>query len=232
MLLSAAAIVILALVHVLTPRMTFLDVVPRSRWLSLAGGAAVAYVFLQLLPELAGHQATLAAAEGAAALGEQAVYAVALVGLTLFYGLERMVRTLPARRTDAFRVHLATFALYNVLIGYLVLVERRDDSLVGMVLFALAMGLHFLSSDYGMRLDDRARYDRRGRWLLAAALAAGGAIGAVGEVPDWLVAALFAFLAGGVLLNVLKEELPEERQSRFWPFLAGVVLYGALLFFV
>ena len=40
---------------------------------------------------------------------------------------------------------------------------------------------------------------------------------------------LFAFLAGGVTLNVLKEELPEERQSRFWPFLLGAAGYAALL---
>ena len=38
-----------------------------------------------------------------------------------------------------------------------------------------------------------------------------------------------AFIAGAIILNVLKEELPEERQSRFIPFILGVVLYGALL---
>ena len=31
------------------------------------------------------------------------------------------------------------------------------------------------------------------------------------------------------MLNVLKEELPAERQSRFWAFLAGVSLYTVLL---
>ena len=41
--------------------------------------------------------------------------------------------------------------------------------------------------------------------------------------------ALFAFLAGGVVLNVMKEELPEERQSRFGAFLLGVAGYGGVL---
>jgi hypothetical protein len=40
---------------------------------------------------------------------------------------------------------------------------------------------------------------------------------------------LFSFLAGGVVLNVLKEELPEERKSNFWAFLFGVVFYAGLL---
>jgi hypothetical protein len=49
------------------------------------------------------------------------------------------------------------------------------------------------------------------------------------QVSDVAVDVLFAFLAGGVILNVLKEELPEERQSRYLPFAAGAAVYAALL---
>jgi zinc transporter ZupT len=51
-------------------------------------------------------------------------------------------------------------------------------------------------------------------------------------ISDFLspaIALLFAFLAGGVILNVLKEELPEERQSRFWAFTLGAGFYAVLL---
>jgi hypothetical protein len=48
-------------------------------------------------------------------------------------------------------------------------------------------------------------------------------------VPEQGVIALFSFLSGAIVLNVLKEELPEERKSRFLPFLAGAATYGALL---
>ena len=40
---------------------------------------------------------------------------------------------------------------------------------------------------------------------------------------------LSAFLAGGIVLNVLKEELPEQRESHFWAFALGTGLYAALL---
>ena len=43
------------------------------------------------------------------------------------------------------------------------------------------------------------------------------------------VAALTAFLGGGVVLNVLKEEVPSQRQSRFWAFAGGAAGYAALL---
>jgi mannose/cellobiose epimerase-like protein (N-acyl-D-glucosamine 2-epimerase family) len=38
-----------------------------------------------------------------------------------------------------------------------------------------------------------------------------------------------SFLAGGIIMSVLKEELPAERQSRFWPFALSAALYGVLL---
>lgn len=40
---------------------------------------------------------------------------------------------------------------------------------------------------------------------------------------------LFAFLAGSVVLNVIKEELPSERRSRFASFAAGVLGYSVVL---
>jgi hypothetical protein len=49
------------------------------------------------------------------------------------------------------------------------------------------------------------------------------------EVPRAGLGLLRAFLVGGVILNVLKEELPGERQSRFWAFALGAGAYGALL---
>ncbi len=40
---------------------------------------------------------------------------------------------------------------------------------------------------------------------------------------------ILAVLAGSVILNVLKEELPEERESRFCAFAVGAGTYAALL---
>ena len=34
---------------------------------------------------------------------------------------------------------------------------------------------------------------------------------------------------GSVVLNVLKEELPDDQDSRFWPFALGAAAYSALL---
>jgi zinc transporter ZupT len=75
----------------------------------------------------------------------------------------------------------------------------------------------------------RESYDRVGRWILAAAIIVGWVIGQGTEIHEAAIAVLFAFLAGGVILNVLKEELPDERQSKFWAFALGAAIYAALL---
>jgi hypothetical protein len=39
-------------------------------------------------------------------------------------------------------------------------------------------------------------------------------------------------LAGSSILNTMKEELPKVRESRFWAFTIGAVIYSALLIIV
>jgi zinc transporter ZupT len=213
-----------AAVHVLSARLSRFDTVPRSVWLSFGGGVSVAYVFLHVLPELAAHEARLR--ERGTALEAQ-VFAVALLGLVAFYGVERLARSARGG-AGVFWIHVGSFAVYNALIGYL-LHHREETDLKGLVLFAIALGLHFLVNDRGLATHHGALYARFGRWLVAGAVLAGFALGTVLEPLPEVVAGLFAFLAGGIVLNVLKEELPEERESRFLAFLVGAVGYAALL---
>jgi hypothetical protein len=220
-LASGLAAAAFALVHLLGARLDFLRSLPRSIWLSAAGGVSVAYVFVHILPDLAGHQREVEEA-GLLEQIESHVWLVALFGLAAFYGLDRLARR---RKRDAavFWIHLGSFALYNLLIGYL-LVDRES----GLLAYAFAMGLHFLVNDQGLREHHGGAY-RRGRWLLAAAPLAGWALAVATDLAPLLLSALFAFLAGGIILNVLKEELPEDRESRFWAFAAGIAAYTALL---
>ena len=238
-LMTALLAVGLALVHLFSGELRFLDVMPRSRWLSAASGISVAYVFVHLLPDLAEEQETIreAVGEGFSFL-EYHVYLVALVGLAVFYGLERAANASRRRRRNAgkedsteagvFWLHVASFSAYNSLIGYLLL-HQETPGFQSLFLFAFALGLHFVVNDYGLRKDHKGAYDRAGRWILAASVFAGWGIGLFGEISEAALAVLFAFLAGGVVLNVLKEELPEERESNFGAFAVGAALYAAIL---
>ncbi len=237
---SLLAAVGLAAVHLFSGRLRFLEGTPRSIWLSMAGGVSVAYVFVHLLPELAeGQEALAEALDAGLAFLERHVYLLALLGLIVFYGLERAAKTSSRGRNrkasagdraggDVFWVHIGSFAVYNLLVGYLLL-HRIATGLEALVLFFIAMALHFLVNDYGLREDHKDLYTRAGRWVLAGAVFVGWLVGLGVEIPEAAIAVLTAFLSGGIILNVLKEELPRERESRFWPLALGAAVYAAIL---
>lgn len=241
--LSAIFIVPLVILHLFAGHLRFLHVIPRSRWLSFAGGASVAYVFVHLLPELNRIQEEYREVLSTLPT-EHPVFVLALAGLVMFYALERLLRrSMPGTtargqrnaETDtsraAFRAHMISFALYNAIIGYFVsALDERE--LFQQLAFVVAMAFHFLVNDYGLRTDHGERYQEFGRWVLSASLIGGWLAGVFELVGGLLPDVLLAILAGGVILNTLKEELPAERESRAAAFIAGAGVYAALLHFV
>ncbi len=232
--------VLLGFIHILAGKLRFLDTIPRSRWLSMAGGASTAYVFVHLLPELRKGQATIEqTVPDIVAFVEHHVYLVALIGFAAFYGLESMARKISLRKntgeeghdqTDLsiFWIHILSFAAYYALIGYLLL-HQEEPGISSMALFSVSMGLHFFVNDYGLRQHHKKSYDRIGRWLLAVSVLIGWTVGYFSEIHEAAIAVLFAFLGGGIILNVIKEELPKERESRFWAFALGLTVYTVIL---
>lgn len=237
-LLTGGVAVLLALIHLYGYRLRFLDITPRSRWLSLSGGIAIAYVLMDILPELNEAQQTLRSMVTFITLLERHVYLMALAGLIFFYGLEKLAKESRSKnavhhnqdvgKPGVFWLHVGSFALYNFLIGYL-LQHREESGLVNSALYAITMGMHFLVNDYSLRDHYRGLYHKTGRWVLAAAIMIGWAISHRYIVDEALLAVLFALLAGSMILNVLKEELPEERASCYWNFVIGASGYSLLL---
>ena len=68
------------------------------------------------------------------------------------------------------------------------------------------------------------QYRHLGRWILSSAILVGCVGGLSTTIHEAVTASVTAFLAGGILLNTFKEELPEERESRFWAFALGAAL--------
>lgn len=236
--LTGFAAVVLSLVHINAAKLKFLRRSPRSHWLSIGSGVSVAYIFVHVLPDLGAAQEEFAASTELLNFIEHHVYVLALVGMLLFYGLERAAQiskkeSLSAGEGDVtqpgvFWLHMASFSLYNALIGYL-LTHREEPGLVGLGIYTTAMALHFVVNDYSLSDDHKRAYTTKGRWLLSAAVVLGWVVGSQTEISEAITASLFAFLAGGIILNVLKEELPEANENRYWTFAAGALCYSGLL---
>lgn len=237
--LSFLFVIGFVIIHLFARRLTFLRSKPRSQFLSVAGGIAVAYVFLHLLPELGDFQEELQG-EGILSFFEHHIYMIALFGLVLFYGLEQFVKKSHRHRTEAssiahhagvFWIHIGTFALYNFSIGYL-LVREEFTGALGPWAFFVALGVHFVTNDLSLDEQHDRDYAVYGRWILTASIVLGWVTGVVTELHPYILSYLVALLAGGIILNVMKEELPEERESSFPAFFGGVLGYTVLLLLI
>lgn len=240
--LTLAIAVLLGLVHIFGGQLPFLKVDPRSRSLSAAGGITVAFIFLYLLPELNEFRQVLVDRHELGAFDEL-IYLVALAGVALFYFLEHFAyqhRSSPAD-IDAdeppfghdyvFWVHMAWYALYNVIIGIL-LSYGRQEAMLGLVAYGVAMSVHFAVIDAAMRIHHRHVYSKTGRWILALAVILGWALGTAFDFPTTVVALFTGFLAGAMLINSVKDELPSGKQTRFGPFILGAAVCAAILLLI
>ncbi len=236
---SLLAVLLLCLTHVFVHRLNFTGI-PRSKWLSIAGGISVAYIFLEAFPELHRIQ-TFINEENYFTLetiASMEIYIVSLVGLTFFYGLEnRTSKSDQSRREpkeggkkniDIFWVHIWSFAIYNFIIGYL-LINREKVDLQSMVFYAIAMAFHFIVTDHSLEDHFSDSYRKLGRWILVAAIFLGWLISLFVRIPEIYIGVIFGFIAGGVIMNVLKEELPKERESNLFAFCTGIAVYGVIL---
>lgn len=212
---------------------------PRTA-ISIGAGVSTAYVFVHMLPEMseAGEAFVAATAHRNLPLSELRIYGAALAGFLVFYGLENLVtwsRERAGGRAEdreaprpVVLLHIAGFAAYAGLASYL-MVRAVTDRPVPIALYAVAMGLHFLGVDHALRREHGAFYDRAGRFVLAAAALAGWGIGTVTELSRPTVITGLGIVSGGVVMNSMVMELPDEKDGRFWPFVVGAVSYAALL---
>ncbi len=229
----------LALVHGLATRLPIFSIIPRFRWTSFAGGVSLSYVFLEIFPELSHTQEELQHAEiPLVQYLENHVYILALMGLVVFYGLELLAlrsKSLQSSTHDKensgaviFWIHLSAFAILNAIIGY-VLQDLSEHSLIACILFFIAVALHFFVVDDNLREHQQSLYDKQGRWFLVGAIVFGAIIGQIAHLNEAAIAIIWSFLAGSIILNVLKRELPDEKETCFWSFIGGTALFATLL---
>lgn len=201
---------------------------------SFCAGMAAAYVFVHVMPEL--EDMRLAFVESASIqtyFEGSVIYAVALIGFMTFYGLEHLRKQFRdsdsnQREQAAFKLHVGGFAAYAALVGYL-LARDLEQGHLPLLLFTIAMAVHFLAVDHALSEEHAEAYVRRGRYWLAAMVPLGWAVGQWLVLPPAVSALLVAFLSGAVIVNSSLMELPSDKDGHFMSFLAGGLLYALIL---
>jgi hypothetical protein len=229
-LLSFISLSVFGLVHLLANQTKNWPFLVHSRFLSMGGGIAIAYVFVDLLPKLSiGDSIVSKALSGVFPYFEKHVYVMALLGFLLFFVVDRLEKPLKGGAT--FWLSLSSYTLFNFLIGYAI-VDPHNPEVRPLILFTLALSLHYFTNDYTLSETYGEAYRSFGKWVLILALLLGWITGYFLILSETAVALVSAFIGGGVIMNVIRHELPEEKPNSLSTFLIFTFLYTTILLFL
>lgn len=218
---------VLALVHLLAPLTSRLEQLKHGRFLSVGGGVAIAYVFIDLLPKLCQHDAVLHAALTLIfPYFEHHVYVLALLGFLLFFAVDRLQSVWSAERM--FKFSISSYVLFNFLVGYAI-TDQNNPEIRPLFLFTFAMALHYFVNDYTLDNHYPLEYTRYGRWLIITSLYIGWLVGTYFVLSKAAIAVVSAFIAGGVIMNVTRHELPKDNPHSLGAFLWAAGFYTVIL---
>ena len=218
----------------------------KKRILSFSGGVASAYVFLDLLPLIENADPHLHAILGNSPLItiflEKAIFGVAFIGFLVFFVLEYMAlksRGYQAQQTtrsleetnasrNVFFLHIGLTAVVSLIICYSLRFEILTTGM-GVAVYTIALSLHFFISDRSMEEHYGALYVKYGRYLLALMPLLGWSLSILFPERTSEAYVLLAFIAGAVLFNVIKDEVPNSGTGKPVSFFTGALLYSGLI---
>lgn len=200
-----------------------------NQWMSFSGGIAVSYVFVYILPALHGYQQDYIEVTTNLTM-ETELYFIGLIGVLLFFGVHKAAiradRTHEQGEGSFFWIQIGFFALYNMLIAFIVF--GTDIKGVEAAFYGVAVGFHYMAVAHDLWQEDKERYEKVGRYVLAAGIFSGWIVGNFFSFPSLVLAIIFAFISGAMIFNALKKELPEEGNANFPAFLMGALLHTAM----
>lgn len=223
--IALAALGAFVYIHLFANDANVLGWIWHARFLSFAGGVSFAYVFVDLLPTLEKGQPILKLAiDPIVPYLDRHSYLIALFGVLFFYGLQGY----KGPSTSSYWAAMSGYSLFNFFIGAS-MSDINNPDIQPLSLFAIAIGLHYFVHDHNLREDHTELYDQYGRWVLASALILGWLSGFFLKIPVAIIDLVMAFIAGGVLLNVMRYELPKREPGTYKYFLFGALLYSYIL---
>lgn len=215
----------------------------KGKVLSLSGGIAISFVFLELLPVLphAGSHLKDILSKNASLKGflEEAAFGIAFIGFIIFFLIEYSAVKFQERKTDearesvehmksVFYAHLSLTAILTMIVTYLVRFEL-EKSILKVVLYTVAVSFHFFVVDRSLEEFYHALYVPFGRYILATAAFLGWIWSVLFPEHEPIAYILFAFISGAILFNSIKDEVPTAGKGDPWYFFTGALSYSGLL---
>ncbi|WP_444684066.1 hypothetical protein [Alkalicoccus luteus] len=202
----------------------------KIKWVSLAGGIAVSYIFVYILPSLHHEQEEFGDTAFELAM-ESELYLFGLVGIVVFYTLtkaaERHRYKSGASVEDRFFfVQTCLFFMYNMLIAYIMF--AADQSIEQLIFYSVAVGLHFMTVAHDLFRENESKYRQYGRFMLAGGIFIGYLIATITPYSAVALSIVFSFVSGAIMFNVIKHELPSEESAHLPTFVSAAFIYSGV----
>lgn len=235
-LIALALAITLAAAHFFAFRISILPSKTQDVLASVGGGAAIAYIFIHLMPELAIGGRALSELDitkfAPTPITEAGLFLTAMVGMVTFFILD--VRTEEGRLSTkiSFRAHLASFASISAIYAY-TLPSLVTTGWSYAVLFTVVLAGHLLLADRALARAHPTQFAHETRWIGMAAVGTGFiAAFLLPPANDYILAIGTAFLGGVLLMTTFREELPAASRTRIPWFLSGLLVMSGLLLIV
>ena len=206
--------------------------------LSVSAGVGVTYVFLALLPKLAEVQASLdpSKSEEVSLTAGLHAYLAALAGFIIFLMIARKGffedAKGPGQGTSVGEILVfAVFAIYYAQIGFL-LGEWPIDNWLAYLALILAFGMHLVGINYHLWKRFPRRYPKALRWLFAVCLLVGWGASVFAEELSSIVKLSTMFVAGGIMITAIREEIPSQKDANILYFFVSVIATTILIVMV
>lgn len=225
---ALAGSLVLAGAHAITPAMTRLPERHLASLESFSGGTGLAYVFMYLLFKLVKYGAP--EIHALLPLGPEpleTLFILLLGAISAIYLLQVHLESTPDPKDD-YLGFAVLFLIYNFLAGT-GLVEEAHGDVLNLGFYVTALSLHLLFNDLFLSHLHPGAHHWRWRVALATMPVIGCALAAGFALPEGILYAMLAVIAGGTIINVVRHELPDPQSFRSVAFVAGVVVYAALI---
>ena len=224
-MISGIVVLLMATTYVLYPRFEKAASAYHHQWIPFTGGVAIGYVFLYLLPKLSDYTNSIRVdgVQGVWEILDYRVYIYGLAGFTFYYFVDQYRSHKEKDHLKPEILHGGGFFIYSMLCGY-ILANWSRPGLIPVLLAGSILTLHMLAVNYQVRKWNSRVFDNYFRWMFALALIIGWSVGAFLAIPKELEIIITGILAGGIITNIMNEELPDQEPHKIRPFIAGVVL--------
>lgn len=224
-------------------------------FLSVLSGISSSYIFLGLIPDLEKHRYVIAQNTDLDKFDRRFYALLMLFGFTIFYSLESWVKfhrklktkeeddnplsdfspnvyeLLPCEQKYIFFMHMIAFSAYDFVISFLIPVKFVSYGWKNMLFYFIAMQSHFIIDDMSLHEHFGTRYDSWGRIPLFISTVAGFLTALFWEPNSAIPSCMSSFIAGGTIINVMKEELPLKSKSAVPLFWTGGSIYAFCIIF-